>query len=335
MKTVFVTGGGGYISTHTCVELLHSGYGVVVVDNQRAGALSRVEEITYRNLWTVKADVRDQQVLERLFKDFDIDLVIHAAGLNSIPASIANPDLYNAVNVEGTIALCDVMEQFKVRDIVLTSSAAVYGIDSAEPIPETADLQPTNPYGESKLAAENHLRERCEAQDWNAVALRCFNPAGAFHTGKLGEDPKLGVGSISACISRVLTGKRDRFTVHGKDYATHNGTAVRDYVHVMDLARGHVKALELLEKKNGFTPINLGTGKGHTVLEVLRCFEEVAGQKIPHAFGPAREGDLGQFIADIARAEEELDWRPEFDLEQMVRDAWNWFQHNPDGYSSS
>lgn len=333
MKTVFVTGGGGYISTHTCVELLNSGYGVVVVDNERASALSRVEEITYRKLYTVDADVRDERVLERLFRDVGIDLVIHAAGLNSIPASIADPERYMEVNLNGTIALCDMMEKYRVRDIVFTSSAAVYGLDGEGQIAESADTQPNTPYGESKLAAENHLRERCEAQGWNAVALRCFNPAGAHPTGKIGEDPKGGVGSLSTCLARVLAGKRERFVVHGSDYGTQDGTAVRDYIHVVDLARGHVKALDLLERQSGFTAINLGTGKGHSVLDVLGYFEKVSGQKIPYDLGAGREGDLGQFVADIGQAQAQLDWKPEYDLEQMVRDAWNWYRQNPDGYA--
>jgi UDP-glucose 4-epimerase len=332
LKTVFVTGGGGYISTHTCVELLRAGYGVVVVDSVRAEALNRVEKITYKDLWCVKADVRDQDALDRIFKDFSIDFVIHSAGLNSIPASVANPKLYTDVNLGGTVALCDVMEQHGVRDIVFTSSAAVYGVDSDKPIAETADTTPSTPYGEAKLAAENHLRELCEAASWNAVALRCFNPAGAHPSGQIGEDPKGGVGSITPCIARVATGKRNKFMICGRDYNTGDGTAVRDYVHVVDLARGHVKALDLLGKKCGFKAFNLGTGKGHSVLEVLRTFEEVMGKKIPYEFKAAREGDLGQYIANPDLAATELDWRPEYGLEDMVRDAWNWQQKNPDGY---
>ena len=334
MKTVFVTGGGGYISTHTCLELLRAGYGVVVVDSVRAEALNRVESIAYRSLWAVKADVRDRQALSKIFKDFDIDAVVHSAGLNSIPASVANPDLYKDVNLQGTVALCEVMEQHGVRDVVFTSSAAVYGIDSDAPISETADTEPTSPLGQSKLAAENHLRELCETAEWNAVALRCFNPAGAHRSGQIGEDPKGGLGSIAACIGRVARGQRDKFLVYGKDYPTRDGTAIRDYVHVVDLARGHVKAIDYLEKKRGFTAINLGSGKGYTVLEFLKAFEKATGQQIQHDFKPPRKGDLGKYFASIARAEQELDWRPEYELDQMLRDTWNWQQRNPEGYRS-
>ena len=332
MKTVFVTGGGGYISTHTCVELLRAGYGVVVVDSVRAEALNRVEKITYKDLWAVKADVRDQNALDRIFTDFSIDMVVHSAGLNSIPASVAAPERTMDVNLGGTVALCEVMEKHKVRDIVFTSSAAVYGIDREAPIAETDETTPNTPYGESKLKAEDHLRELCETSGWNVMALRCFNPAGAHPSGLIGEDPKGGVGSITPCIARVATGKRPKFLVAGRDYPTRDGTAMRDYVHVVDLARGHMKAVDLLEKKPGFMAINLGTGQGHTVLELLKAFEKVVGKKIPSEFKAAREGDLGQYVADNSLAAKVLGWQPEFGLDDMARDAWNWQQKNPEGY---
>jgi UDP-glucose 4-epimerase len=338
LKNILVTGGAGYIGSHTCVELLEAGYGVVVVDNLDNGfeeALVRVEQIALRDLMYVNADIRDPLAMDKVFADFSIDAVIHFAGLKSVPESVEKPELYYEVNLGGSIALCDAMERHGVRNMVFSSSATVYGFNSYEPITEYADTRPVQPYGKTKLAVEKHLRERCEAgSGWNAVALRYFNPVGAHPSGLIGENPRGEPNNLTPYITQVAVGKREKLMIYGRDYHTKDGTGVRDYIHVVDVARGHVRALDLLEEDRNFMALNLGTGKPYSVLEVLTAFERAVGRKIPFEYAPAREGDLAIYFADVHQAEMELGWRTQHDMDDMARDAWNWQQKNPEGYES-
>jgi UDP-glucose 4-epimerase len=335
LKTILVTGGAGYIGAHTCVELLEAGYDVVVVDNLATGseeALRRVEKLSYRDLMFVEADARDAGAMDRTFADFPIDAVVHFAGLKSVAESVENPELYFDVNLGGSIALCDAMERHGVRNIVYSSSATVYGISSSEPIPEYAQTQPAQPYGKTKLAVERHLKDCCENAHWNAVCLRYFNPVGAHPSGLIGEDPKGTPSNLAPYLTQVAAGFRDKLMVFGDDYPTHDGTGVRDYIHVVDLAQGHVKALDLLKEKRGFKVLNLGTGRPYSVLEVHAAFEKAVGEPIPYEIAPRRDGDIAEYFADTALAEMELGWEARLDIEDMARDAWNWQLKNPEGY---
>ncbi|MEP5764934.1 MAG: UDP-glucose 4-epimerase GalE [Halieaceae bacterium] len=337
MKTILVTGGAGYIGSHTCVELLNAGYGVVVVDNLSNGceeALERVQKLAFKDLLFVEADVRDQAAMTRVFDDFPIDAVIHFAGLKSVAESVRDPELYFDVNLNGTVVLCDVMDNHGVKDIVYSSTASVYGFPSNEPIAEFADTAPAQPYGESKLAAEDYLRERHERDSsWNVLNLRYFNPVGAHPSGEIGEDPKGTPDNLTPYITQVAIGKRDILQIFGDDWDTVDGTGVRDYIHVVDLARGHVKALEKLADKPGQMVLNLGTGRPYSVLEVRAAFERISRQAIPYEIKGRRAGDIAIYFADPSRAEMELGWHSHYDIDDMARDAWNWQKKNPHGYS--
>ncbi len=336
MKTILVTGGAGYIGSHTCVELLKAGYGVVVVDNLDNGceeALRRVERISHRDLMFVNADVRDKDALNTVFADFPVDAVIHFAGLKSVAESVENPDLYYDVNLGGSIALCEVMESHGIQAIVFSSSATVYGLSSNDPIQEQSETRPAQPYGKTKLAVERHLEKLCkDNQTWNAVSLRYFNPVGAHPSGLIGEDPKGTPNNLAPYITQVAAGFRDKLMVFGDDYPTHDGTGVRDYIHVVDLARGHVAAVNFLAEKRGYMALNLGTGRPYSVLEVLSAFKRAVGEDIPYEIATRRDGDIAIYIADTAKAEMELGWAAKFDMDDMARDAWNWQSKNPEGY---
>ncbi len=336
MKTILVTGGAGYIGSHTCAELLATGYGVVVLDNLDNGceaALRRVEQITHRKPVFVQADVRDKDALDRVFREFSIDATVHFAGLKSVAESVANPALYYDVNLGGSVALCDVMDSHGVRDIVFSSSATVYGVSSDDPIPEHAEKQPAQPYGETKLAVEHHLEELCgENAGWNAVCLRYFNPLGAHPSGLMGEDPRGIPNNLAPYITQVAAGFRDRLMVFGNDYPTRDGTGMRDYIHVVDLARGHAAAIRFLDENPGFMPLNLGTGRPYSVLEVLAAFERAVGEEIPYEIAPRRDGDIAIYFADTTKAEKALGWTADFDMDDMAHHAWHWQSKNPEGY---
>jgi UDP-glucose 4-epimerase len=336
LKTVLVTGGAGYIGSHTCVELLAADHAVVVLDNlcnSSVEALRRVESITGKPLAFVEGDVRDRATLDTLFKRYAIDAVVHFAGLKSVAESVAHPQRYFDNNVEGSKTLCDAMAGHGLRNLVFSSTAAVYGNPSSDPISEEAPTRPAQPYGESKLAVEQHLHELHAANPrWNVISLRYFNPVGAHPSGQIGEDPKGTPSNLAPYITQVAIGMHEKLSVWGNDWDTPDGTGVRDYIHVVDLARAHVRALELLEADPGEQILNLGTGRPYSVLEVHAAFERAVGRAIPYEIQGRREGDSSIYFADPCKATKLLNWSAELDIDDMARDAWRWQQQNPDGY---
>ncbi len=334
---VLVTGGAGFIGSHTCVELLHAGFEVVVVDNlfnSDAAAVRRVEEIAGCDLVFAEIDVLDRTALRTVFADSQPEAVIHFAGLKAVGESVAEPLRYYRNNVTSTVVLCEVMREHGVSNLVFSSSATVYGDPDSVPIREDAVLNPTNPYGRSKLMIEEILRDlHVSASDWNIALLRYFNPVGAHPSGRIGEDPNGIPNNLFPYVTQVAVGKLAEVSVLGDDYPTPDGTGVRDYIHVVDLALGHLKALEALNRGSGMQTYNLGTGKGYSVLEVLTAFEKASGHDIPRRIVPRRPGDVATSYADPSKAHADLDWRAERDLEQMCTDAWNWQRQNPDGYA--
>jgi len=337
LKKILVTGGAGYIGSHTCVELLAAGREVVVLDNlcnASEEALRRVQTISGRTIEFVRGDVRDRAALDALFEAHPIEAVVHFAGLKSVAESVAQPELYFDNNLRGSQVLCEAMAAHGVRNIVFSSTASVYGFPSNEPIPETAPTNPAQPYGETKLAVERHLHQLCTADpSWNAISLRYFNPVGAHPSGLIGEDPGGIPNNLAPFITQVAIGKRDKLLVWGDDWPTADGTGVRDYIHVVDLARGHVHALNLLPDNPGELVLNLGTGRPYSVLEVHSAFERAVGRAIPYEIRGRREGDIAIYFADPGRANALLGWQATLDIDDMARDAWNWQQHNPNGYT--
>ncbi len=336
LRTILVTGGAGYIGSHTCVELLAAGFRVVVVDNlcnAKRESLARVEAISRRPLHFHRADVRDAAGLDAVFRQYAINAVMHFAGLKSVSESVTSPDRYIDNNLLGTRTLCEAMARHGCRRLVFSSTACVYGCSSQVAIAEHAPTSPAQPYGETKLAAERHLRSLCEGDTgWRASSLRYFNPVGAHESGLLGEDPLAHPHNLAPAIARVAIGKRDALQVWGGDWPTPDGTGVRDYIHVTDLARGHVRALLRLDETRGEPAINLGTGRPHSVLEVLAAFEKAVGRAIPHRIRGRREGDTAMYFADPRLAKRLLGWEARLDIEAMARDAWRWQRMNPDGY---
>ena len=336
--SILVTG-AGYIGSHTCLELLKAGYEVVVADNlcnSSEEAVRRVEKIAGKPVKFYQADILDREALNKIFDTEEIDSVIHFAGLKAVGESVAKPLEYYHNNITGTLILCDVMRNHGVKNIVFSSSATVYGDPAFVPITEDCPKgQITNPYGQTKSMLEQILTDFHVADpEWNVVLLRYFNPIGAHESGLIGEDPKGIPNNLVPYIAQVAVGKLQCLGVFGNDYPTHDGTGVRDYIHVVDLAVGHVKALKKIEEKAGVCIYNLGTGKGYSVLDVVKAYEKACGREIKYEIKPRRPGDIATCYADASKAREELGWEAERGIEEMCADSWRWQSANPDGYRS-
>jgi UDP-glucose 4-epimerase len=337
MKKILVTGGAGYIGSHTVVELLNAGYEVVVVDNlvnSKEEANRRIEEITGKPVDFHKVDLLDLDALRRVFGRAGVEAVIHFAALKAVGESVEKPIEYYHNNLTGTIQLCMAMREFGVKNIVFSSSATVYGEKNEPPLREDMPLgTATNPYGWTKLMMEQILRDIQYANPgWNVALLRYFNPVGAHPSGKIGEDPNGIPNNLMPFVTQVAVGKRECLSVFGNDYPTRDGTPIRDYIHVVDLAIGHLKALEKLESNPGMVVYNLGTGQGNTVLEVIQAFEKATGKQVCYKVVGRRPGDLPVSYADPSKAERELGWNAVRGLEEMCVDAWRWQSQNPNGY---
>lgn len=337
---ILVTGGAGYIGSHTCVELLNAGYEVVVFDNlcnSHRESLLRVEKITDKSVDFYKGDVRSREDLRGVFSQHTIDAVIHFAGLKAVGESAQIPLHYYDVNVAGSVALAEVMDEFQCQHLVFSSSATVYGADAPVPYVETLPTSACNVYGRTKLMVEEILRDHCQKPDsqWRVSLLRYFNPIGAHPSGLIGEDPQGIPNNLLPYVAQVAVGRLEKLQVFGNDYETRDGTGVRDYIHVVDLARGHVKAVDhMLKSEAGCRAYNLGAGKGYSVLEVVAAFEKACGNTVPYQFSPRREGDLAEYYADANLALKELGWKTELDIERMVEDTWRWQSGNPNGYKA-
>ncbi len=337
--SILVTGGAGYIGSHTCVELLNAGFEVVVMDNlcnSSAKSLEVVEQITGKKLKFYKVDMLDKSGLEQIFQKEAIDAVIHFAGLKAVGESVQKPLEYYFNNLSGTLTLCDVMREYGVKNIVFSSSATVYGDPAFVPITEECPKgQITNPYGQTKAMLEQILMDmHVSDNQWNVVLLRYFNPIGAHPSGKIGEDPKGIPNNLVPYIAQVAVGKLDKLGVFGDDYDTPDGTGVRDYIHVVDLALGHVKAIEKLKDKEGVSIYNLGTGRGYSVLEVLHAYEKACKKSLPYEIKPRRAGDIAVCYADSSKAKKELGWSASRGIEEMCAGSWRWQSNNPDGFES-
>ena len=334
---VLVTGGAGYIGSHTCVELLQQDMGVVVVDNlvnSSAKAIERVQQITGKHVDFYQKDVRDREAMHAIFDKHQIDCVIHFAGLKAVGESVAMPLEYYDNNLFSTVTLCEVMRDHGVKNIVFSSSATVYSGDNEMPLREASRTgMCTNPYGWTKYMSEQILRDTAKAdEDWAIVLLRYFNPIGAHASGLIGEDPRGIPNNLMPFIAQVAVGRREYLNVFGNDYDTHDGTGVRDYIHVVDLARGHVAAINYMQQHKGESVFNLGTGNGYSVLDMVHAFEKVTGRKVPYRIAPRRPGDLATVYASPDKSAEELGWKAEYGLEDMCRDTWAWQSKNPMGY---
>ena len=337
---ILVTGGAGYIGSHTCVELLEAGYDVVVVDNlynASEKSLERVKEITGKEVTFYQADIRDKEALDQIFdKEKDVEAVIHFAGLKAVGESVQKPLEYYQNNIAGTLNLCDVMRNHGVKNIIFSSSATVYGDPAFVPITEECPKGTcTNPYGWTKWMLEQILMDIQKADpQWNVILLRYFNPIGAHKSGKIGEDPKGIPNNLLPYVAQVAIGKLKCLGVFGDDYDTPDGTGVRDYIHVVDLAVGHVKAVKKLADKEGVSIYNLGTGHGYSVLEVVKAFEKACGHPINYEIKPRRAGDIATCYCDPAKAKAELGWEAAYGIEEMCADSWRWQSQNPDGYAT-
>ncbi|MBU2977825.1 UDP-glucose 4-epimerase GalE [Alteromonas sp. C1M14] len=339
MKTILVTGGAGYIGSHTVLQLLEQNFAVVVLDNlvnASAESLRRVENITGKSVTFVQGDIRDTSVLDSIFSQYPIHAVIHFAGLKAVGESVAKPLEYYENNVYGTLTLCKSMRQHNVKNLVFSSSATVYGDPVALPLHEKmATGHPTNPYGMSKLMVEHMLTDLYQSDNqWNIVLLRYFNPVGAHASGQIGEDPNGIPNNLMPYVSQVATGKLAQLSVFGDDYDTKDGTGVRDYIHVEDLACGHLKALDRLSLEMGLDIYNLGTGQGYSVLEMIAAFEAASGKTVNYKIAPRRSGDVAACYADPTLAATELNWRAEKSLQDMCKDVWHWQSKNPNGYTN-
>lgn len=336
MSKILVTGGAGYIGSHTCLEMLRAGIDFVVVDNlcnSRYEALRRVEKITGKSIEFYKVDICDRDALEKVFQKHHFSSVIHFAGLKAVGESVNKPLKYFHNNLTGTIVLLDLMDKYGVRNMVFSSSATVYGDPHAVPITEDFPLKVCNPYGRTKLVIEGMMQDLYAADpSWNIALLRYFNPVGAHDSGLIGEDPDGIPNNLMPFITKVAVGKLAEVRVFGGDYPTHDGTGVRDYIHVVDLAKGHLKAIEKLSQNPGCVAWNLGTGRAQSVLDVINAFSKASGRKIPYTIVDRRPGDAAEVWCDPSKAERELDWKATRDMDQMCADSWRWQQQNPDGY---
>ena len=336
---ILVTGGAGYIGSHTCVELLDAGHAVTVLDNfcnSGPESLARVAQITGKKLHVVQGDIRDRAAVEKALRESGATAVIHFAGLKSVGESVENPLAYYDNNVNGTLQLLEAMRACSVKSLVFSSSATVYGDPQRLPLDERHPLSATNPYGQTKLVIEDMLRDlhRSDPQ-WRISILRYFNPVGAHASGRIGEDPQGTPNNLLPFVAQVAVGRRPHVNVWGNDYATPDGTGVRDYIHVVDLALGHIKALERLQRHAECRAINLGTGVGYSVLDMLRAFEQASGKLVPYKLAERRAGDIAACYADPAQALELLGWQAQRDLQTMCVDAWRWQSSNPQGYRTT
>ena len=333
---ILVTGGAGFIGSHTIVELLNDNREVVVLDNfcnSKPVVLDRIREITGKDFKFYEADLLDYDAVERIFQENKIDSVIHFAGLKAVGESVSIPLRYYHNNLTGTFNLCSLMQKYGAKRIVFSSSATVYGKPESVPIREDFPLSTTNPYGETKLMIERILKDLYVSDpDFSIIILRYFNPIGAHKSGKIGEDPKGIPNNLLPYVTQVASGKRDHLSVFGNDYNTHDGTGVRDYIHVVDLAKAHLKALDRAEKVTGVEHYNVGTGVGYSVLDIVKAYEKATGITIKYEIAPRRPGDIDECYADPTKAYELLGWKAEYNIEDMCRDANNWQMKNPNGY---
>ncbi len=334
--TILVTGGAGYIGSHTVLELLEEGYKVIVIDNlsnSSTQSLERVAHITGRKPLLYTFDLLDVTALDKVFTSHHIDAVIHFAGFKAVGESVSNPIRYYRNNLDSTINLCDVMRKHGVKNLVFSSSATVYGEPKQVPIKEHFPTSAQNPYGQTKLMSEYILKDIHTSDDaWNIALLRYFNPIGAHHSGLIGEDPNGIPNNLLPYIAQVAVGKLNTLSVFGNDYETPDGTGVRDYIHVVDLAKGHLKALEKLKEHPGVVTYNLGTGKGTSVLQMVDAFKQASRVEIPYTIVDRRPGDAAECYADPSLAEQELSWKAEFNIQKMCEDTWRWQSNNPNGY---
>ena len=334
---ILVTGGAGYIGSHTCVELLNAGYDVVVVDNlynASAKALDRVREITGKDLTFYEADILDAPKMDEIFKKEQVDCVIHFAGLKAVGESVVKPLEYYKNNINGTLVLCEAMRKNGCKNIIFSSSATVYGNPAFIPITEECPKgTPTNPYGWTKWMIEQILTDLHTADpEWNVILLRYFNPIGAHKSGLMGEDPKGIPNNLLPYVAQVAIGKLKCLGVFGDDYDTPDGPGVRDYIHVVDLAAGHVKAINKIKENPGVKIYNLGTGKGYSVLDVVKAFSKACGHDVPYEIKPRRAGDISTCYSDASLAKKELGWEAKYDIDEMCEDSWRWQTMNPNGY---
>lgn len=336
MSTVLVTGGAGFIGSHTSVELLNAGYDIIILDNfvnSKPESLKRIKELTGKDFKFYQADIRDEEAMTKVFAENKIDAVIHFAGLKSVPQSVKEPLNYYDNNIAGTVCLCRVMDKAGCKKLVFSSSAAVYGSKNPSPLREDMPTGgTTNPYGTTKYFIEQILQDLCISDsEWGVSILRYFNPIGAHKSGRIGEDPNGIPGNLMPYITQVAIGKLECLNVCGNDYPTPDGTGVRDYIHVVDLALGHIKALDRLLKVKGCEVYNLGTGKGYSVLDVVKAFEKASGIKINYRIAPRRAGDVACCYADATKAKEVLGWQAQYDIDDMCADSWRWQSQNPNG----
>ena len=333
---ILVTGGAGYIGSHTVILLIEAGHEVVVFDNfcnASKESICRVEKLVNQNVNLVEGDIRNRDDLQKIFDAHSIDAVIHFAGLKAVGESVELPLKYYDNNVNGTVVLCEVMAKNGCKSIIFSSSATVYGDPHTTPILENFPLSATNPYGRSKLMVEEILRDLFVSDsEWKVVLLRYFNPVGAHHSGTIGEDPNGIPNNLMPFIAQTAVGKRAALSVFGNDYNTVDGTGVRDYIHVVDLAEGHLKALEKIESFTKVMTVNLGTGKGYSVLEMVKAFEKASNKKVPYEIAPRRAGDIATCFADPAYAKELLGWEAKKGIDEMCIDGWRWQENNPNGY---